>query len=161
MRAAILVVPFAVSVVGCPGPATALQQARETVQDFNAATRYGRGEIALEKVATSARDDFAAHHRAWGSGVRIADVEVAGVRSKGEHEAEATVQVSWYRLDEQELRVTTLKQTWHDQAGWRLTAEDRLEGDVGLLNEPIVYESPSEPRQPARFPTVRLSGTVE
>jgi hypothetical protein len=161
MRSAILTLPFAATLIGCPGPATGMAQAQETVQEFNSATRYGRSEVALEHVATAARDDFAAHHRAWGSGLRIADIEVAGVRPKGEHDAEATVQVSWYRPSEQELRITTLKQTWRDQVGWHLVSEERLDGDVGLLNEPIVYEAPAEPREPARFPTIRLGGTVE
>jgi hypothetical protein len=159
MRVAILMLPLAL--VGCPGPATGMAQAQETVQEFNSAARYGRTEIALEHVATAARDDFAAHHRGWGSGLRIADIEVEGVRPKGDHEAEAMVQVSWYRPQEQELRITTLKQTWRDQIGWHLVSEDRLDGDVGLLNEPIVYETPDQPREPARFPTIRLGGTVE
>jgi hypothetical protein len=161
MDTAIYVLPIAAILIGCPGPATGMQQAQETVQEFNSATRYGRSEIAMEHVASAARDDFTAHHRAWGSGLRIADVEVSGIRPKGEHEAEATVQVSWYRPQEQELRMTTLKQTWRDHFGWHLVSEDRLDGDVGLLSEPIVYEAPSEPREPARFPTIRLGGTVE
>lgn len=161
MHTAIYVLPLVAILVGCPGPATGMQQAQETVQEFNSATRYGRSEIAMEHVASAARDDFTAHHRAWGSGLRIADVEVSGIRPKGAHEAEATVQVSWYRPQEQELRITTLRQTWRDQFGWHLVSEDRLDGDVGLLSEPIVYEAPSEPREPARFPTIRLGGTVE
>jgi hypothetical protein len=161
MRASILVLPFAASLIGCPGPATSMAKAQEVVQEFNSATRYGRSEIAIDHVATAAREDFAAHHRAWGSGLRIADIEVAGVRPKGEHDAEAIVRVSWYRPEEQDLRMTTLKQTWRDQGGWRLVSEERLEGDIGLLSEPIVYEAPSEPREPARFPTIRLGATAE
>jgi hypothetical protein len=50
-----------------------------------------------------------------------------------------------------------LEQHWHDKpAGWQLVAERRVEGDVGLLGEAIVYESPSAPRPPAQFPTIRL-----
>jgi hypothetical protein len=164
MRSAIFVLPllaFAPTLIGCPGAATGMAQAQETVQEFNSATRYGRSEVAMQHVAAAARDDFTAHHRGWGSGLRIADIEVEGIRPKGEHEAEASVQVSWYRPDEQELRITTIKQTWRDQLGWHLVSEDRLDGDIGLLNEPIVYEAPSEPREPARFPTIRLGGTVE
>ncbi len=164
MRAAILVFSMAVPLTGCIGAGTGIARAQETVQEFNAATRYGRSEIALEHVAVAARDDFAAHHRAWGTGVRIADIEVAGIREvagvrpKPKHDAEAIVRVAWYRPEQQELRSTTLKQGWRDENGWRLVSEERLEGDIGLLNETVVYESPREPRGPSYFPTIRLGG---
>jgi len=159
MRAKVLLLSIAVPLTGCIGAATGMAHAQETVQEFNAATRYGRSEMALEHVATAAREDFAAHHRAWGTGVRIADIEVAGIRPKLEHDAEAIVRVAWYRPEQQELRSTTLKQGWRDDNGWRLVSEERLEGDVGLLSEPVVYESPQEPRGPSYFPTIRLGGS--
>jgi hypothetical protein len=161
MRVAIVACVLAALLIGCPGPATGMARAQEAVQELNSATRYGRSEIAMEHVATKARDEFTARHRAWGSSVRIADLEVAGVRPKGERDAEAFVHVSWYRPEEQDLRTTTIKQGWRDEGGWRLVSEDRVEGDVGLLNEAVVYETPSQPRSRAYFPTVRLSGTGE
>jgi len=159
MRAAILLVPMALPLIGCIGAGTGMAKAQETVQEFNAATRYGRSEMALERVAAAAREDYASHHRAWGNGVRIADIEIAGIRPKEEHDAEAMVRVAWYRPEQQELRSTTLKQVWRDENGWRLVSEERLEGDVGLLSEAVVYESPQEARAPSYFPTVRLGGT--
>jgi hypothetical protein len=158
MRAAILVFSMALPLTGCIGAATGMARAQETVQEFNAATRYGRSDMALEHVAAAERDAFAAHHRAWGNGVRIADIEVAGIRPKPERDAEAIVRVAWYRPEQQELRSTTLKQGWRDENGWRLVSEERLEGDIGLLSETVVYESPLEPRGPSHFPTIRLGG---
>jgi hypothetical protein len=66
--------------------------------------------------------------------------------------------VAWYRPEQQELRLTTLKQGWRNQNGWQLVAEQCVEGDVGLLGEPVVYQAPEEVRSPAQFPTVRLGG---
>jgi hypothetical protein len=74
---------------------------------------------------------------------------------------EVIVRVAWYRPDQQELRMTTLTQSWRDKDGWQLVAERRLEGDVGLLGEPVVYEAPRDPPSASQFPTVRLQGLDE
>jgi hypothetical protein len=144
--------------VGCPAPPTALARAQEAAQEFNQDVRFGRNQLMMEHVARAARDNFAAQHRGWGTSVRVADMELAGLRPLGDHELDVIVRVAWYRPEEQELRTTTLQQRWRNLDGWQLTEEKRLEGDVGLLGESVVYELPKEPRSPARFPTVRLSG---
>lgn len=137
-------------------PPTPLAKAQEVTQEFNVDTRYGRNEAAMEHVAMTARDDYAAHHRSWGSNVRIADLEMAGMRPKGDHDVEVLVRVSWYRPDQQDLRLTTLKQTWHDQGGWQLVKEQRLDGDMGLLGESVVFQAPEAAAAPRQFPTIRL-----
>jgi hypothetical protein len=142
----------------CPAPPTALARAQQAAQEFNQDARFGRSEMMMEHVAPSARDDFAAHHRAWGTNVRVADLELAGIRPHGDHELEVIVRVAWYRPQEQELRTTTLEQRWRDNEGWQLFEEQRLDGDVGLLGERVVYEVPNPARLPAQFPTVRLGG---
>ena len=148
----------AVVLAGCPAPPTALARAQQAAQEFNQDVRFGRSELMMEHVAPDARDEFAEHHRAWGTGVRLADMELAGIRPRGDHELEVIVRVAWYRPEEQELRTTTLEQSWRDKSGWQLFAEKRRDGDVGLLGEHVVYEAPSAPRAPARFPTVHLVG---
>jgi hypothetical protein len=133
-----------------------MARAQDTAQEFNLNTRFGRNEIAIEHVAASAREEFTQHHRGWGTRVRLADVEVAGMHAKGERDVEVLVHATWYRPDEQELRETTLKQTWRDQNGWQLIAEERIDGDIGLLGETVVYEAPRERSAPAQFPTVHI-----
>jgi len=145
----------------CIMPPTPIAKARETTQEFNLDTRFGRTDSAMERVAPKARDDYAAHHRGWGSSVRIAEVEVAGLKPKGDHDCEVYVRVEWYRPDQQELLTTTLEQTWHDDAGWRLVEERRLDGDVGLLGETVVVEAPTTARPPARFETIRIGGSAD
>ncbi len=142
----------------CAPPAGALASAQEAAQALNVDAQFGRTEIAMDSVAPDARAEFAAHHHGWGTTVRVADVELAGMRAHGEHDVDVLVRVAWYRPEEQELRSTTLKQGWRNKNGWLLVTEQRLEGDVGLLGEPVVYEAPSVPRSPAQFPTVRLGG---
>jgi hypothetical protein len=145
-----------VALSGCPAPPTALARAQQAAQEFNQDVRFGRSELVIERVAAAARDDFAAHHRAWGTSVRLADVELAGMRALGDRDLYVMVRVAWYRPEEEELRTTTLQQSWRDADGWKLIAEKRLEGDVGLLGEPIVYELPDAQRPRAQFPTVHL-----
>jgi hypothetical protein len=152
--AALAMAPLA----GCPAPPTSFARAAQVAQEFNQDARFNRSELMMEHVAPELRDDFAARHRAWGTAVRLADLEVAGVRAHGDHELRVTVRVAWYRPEEEELRVTLLEQSWRDGGGWQLEQEKRIEGDVGLLGEVIVYQTPDMPRQPARFPTVRLGG---
>jgi hypothetical protein len=163
MRRIVLVVlgwSGAFALAGCPAPPTALARAQQAAQEFNQDMRFGRNQLALEHVAPAMRDAFTNQHRAWGAGVRVADIELAGLRPHGEHELDVIVRVGWYRPEEQELRTTTLQQNWRDAEGWQLASETRLEGDIGLLGEPVVYEQPSGPRPASQFPTVRLSGAA-
>ena len=151
-----LVLAAAAAQLGCPAPPSAMARAQQVAQEFNQDARFGRTEQTMEHVAPDARETYAAHHRAWGSGVRIADLELAGMHARGDHELDVSVRVSWYRPEEQELRTTTVEQSWRDTGGWELTAEKRVEGDVGLLGEAVVYQAPSTPRPAKQFPTVHL-----
>jgi hypothetical protein len=141
-----------------------MARVRESAQEFNLDMRFGRNELAIARVSPAARDEFIAHHRDWGSSIRIADVDMAGLKPAAEHDIDVFVRVAWYRVEQQDLLTTTLKQTWHEDGattGWQLTSEQRVDGAIGLLGEPVVFLSPSEPRPPARFPTIRIGETVE
>ena len=153
---------LAAALSACAAPPGALAQAQQAAQELNLDARFGRTELAIEHVAASARDEFAAHHRGWGTSVRVADVELAGMHARGAHDVDVVVRVAWYRPEQEELRVTTLSQRWHEAGSWQLVDERRLEGDAGLLGEPVVYlEPPAEARGPTQFPTVRLGGASE
>jgi hypothetical protein len=142
------------------GPA----KAQEAAMDLNVNSRFGRTEIAAEKVAPKGREDYFEHRRGWGGKVRIADTELAGLKMQGDDDAEVSVRVAWYAMNEGELRVTILKQTWHDFKGdWKFVSEVRADGDVGLIGEKIPApdktssDAPPRPRN-AQFPAVRLNG---
>ncbi len=139
-------------------------RAQEAALELNLNARFGRMELAAERVAPKARDPFFERRKAWGNEIRVADYDVTGLKMKGPSDAETSVKVSWYRANEGDLRVTTLKQKWHDFDGtWQLVDENRGEGDVGLLGEPPTKASePSgatgargTPKR-AQFPTVYL-----
>jgi hypothetical protein len=136
-----------------PGPIT---HVRELAQEFNLNARFGQTELLADKVAPEAREAFAAHHRQWGSGIHIADVELAGMKPRGDHDVDVFVKVAWYRVEQEELLTTVVKEGWHDGGGWQLASEERSSGDVGLLGETVVFQAPPASRGPAQFPTLRL-----
>jgi len=142
--------------LGCPHQSPPAR-AQEAATELNVNTRFGRMELAAEHVAPAAREAFLARRHAWGGNVRVADYEMASFRMKGEADAETVVKVAWYRIDEGDLHITMLKQQWHDFRGdWRLVDEQRTEGAVGLIGEPVTTEPARPSSKKAHFPTIRL-----
>jgi hypothetical protein len=157
---AALSVFFAALLPGCPATSMDLAKAQQTAQDFNLDARFGRNELVLDQISPAEREEYALHHRAWGVAIRLADVEVAGMKSRSDKDVDVIVHVSWYRPEQQELRSTTLQQQWHAKVeGWQLVGEKRVDGDIGLLGEVVVLQVPTEPRQAPQFPTIRLTGS--
>jgi hypothetical protein len=149
---------LALLLAGCGAiPPGGIALAQQSAQDFNLDARFGRTDFILPRIAPAAREQYTLQHRGWGAEIRIADIELAGTKPKDDHEVKFFVRVAWYRADQQELRATTLEQTWHDKlTDWELVSEKRADGDIGLLGEPIVFAAPDAPKSPARFPTIRL-----
>ena len=145
--------------MGCPiGHQAPPVRAQEAANELNVNTRFGRMEMAAEHVSAPEREKFLARRKAWGGGIRVADYELAGLRMRGDEDAETLVKIAWYRMDEGDLRTTTLRQTWHVLKGdWKLVDEARADGDIGLLGEPLPAAKPDTagPRR-AQFPTIHL-----
>jgi hypothetical protein len=159
MRSLFLASWSTAALLGCAlGQQSSPARAQEAATELNVNTRFGRLELAAEKVAPTARDAFMQRREAWGSTVRVADYEFAGLRMKGKEDAEMLVKIAWYRIDQGDLRVTTLKQQWHDFKGdWRLVDESRADGDVGLIGEKMPSSGPAATKgRAAQFPTIRL-----
>ncbi len=129
--------------------------------ELNLNARFGRMELASEHVAPQGRPLFFGHRKVWGARVRIVDSELVGVRFiEKSSEAEAMVRVAWQPVDDGDLRMTTLRQTFKEKNGaWLMVAEERAEGDVGLFGErpEPPKDTPSAPAKKSnRFDTVRL-----
>ncbi len=160
----LVALPLSLVLLGCPiGRQSAPARAQEAATELNVNTRFGRMELAAEKVAPTAREAFLQRRKAWGSTVRVADYELAGVQMRGNDDAELYVKVAWYRVDQNDLHVTLLKQKWHDFKGdWKLVDESRAEGDPGLIGDrPAPASNAGEasepqPKRPTHFPTIRL-----
>src|SRR4051812_26845205 len=129
---------------GCVGTLTPAQRAQDAANDLSTATRFGRMDIALERVSRDQRDRFMREHATWGSSVRIVDSDVLSMRLRDKEHADVLLAVSWNRLDESEMRVTQIAQRWTDHRGaWLLDSEERAGGDVGLLGETTTVVRPS------------------
>jgi len=163
MRAAILLgfLLLAPACVGQSPPA----RAQEAANELNQNGRFGRAELVAERVADGSREKFFERRRNWGGAIQIADSEVTSFKMKGDAEAEVMLKVGWYRQDEGDLHTTAVKQSWKDFKGtWKLTNEERMDGDLGLLGEPIPKIDPTVAREISdrraadkrRFSTIRL-----
>lgn len=156
-RLYVFALPLALVLAGCPAvhqPPAA--RAQDAATELNLNTRFGRMELAAEKVAPKARDTFFERRKAWGGPIRIADYELAGLRMHGDDDADVFVKVAWFRMSEQELRVSTLKQKWHAFKGdWQLVDESRGDGDIGLIGENVPEPTATTPKR-TQFPTIRL-----
>jgi hypothetical protein len=139
-------------------PPTSAARLQEAALDANVNARFGRMELATERISAKLRADFLKHRAAWGNKIRVADSELAGVSLKDDDHAEVLVRVAWFRPEEGELRVTTLHQNWtQDRDDWKMTSEERHDGDIGLIGEPVPpAPERTEPVQHAQFPTIRI-----
>jgi hypothetical protein len=149
--------------VACAGISTPASHAQEAAQNIAENERFGRVELVLQKVAPSERAAFVASHAAWGGRITIADTELGNfhMTGGGTEDAEMNLRVTWYDAGEQELRSTLLRQKWHGPKGdWLLVSEERIDGDLGLLGEKIIVQTPDVAPTHAQFPTIRI-GAVE
>lgn len=148
-RALLAVAVLALGVAAC-APSSA-QRLAESANNLNVAARFGRMDMAAELVTPKAYDLFAKHHAGWGSKVRLVDVDVHAMRSIDSNNADVTVAVSWMSPNDTTLRLTEIKQRWHDTRGtWRLVSEERLAGDYGLFGDlpPRPLPEPGAPPDP-------------
>lgn len=159
--------------MGCAivAPMSAASRAQETATELNTNSRFGRMELATEHVDPAQREAYLMRHKTWGNAIRVADYEMAGFKMKGDNDAETLVRVSWYRVENGDLKNTLLKQSWKQVKGdWRLVEESRSEGDAGLIGD-MLPADPNAPvaasgaasapgtKKPAQFPTIRLGST--
>lgn len=139
--------PFALVFTACMGAMTPAQKLDDAVKETNDAARFGRTDLAVERVVPTMRSAFIKRHRFWGADVRIVDVEYAGVEKMSEREAVILVGFGWFRPAEGMLRTTTVRQTWKNDRGagpWFLFDEEHVSGDLGLLGEAVTVMHPEK-----------------
>jgi hypothetical protein len=140
---------------GCLGNFTPVQRVQDAANDLTTATRFGRMDIAMERVSRTGRDQFTARHASWGASLRIVDCDILGLRLRDKEHADVTLGVNWQRIDDSEMRSTQIAQHWRDHHGtWLLETEERASGDVGLLGEPTTVVRPTPSR--AQFETITI-----
>jgi hypothetical protein len=147
----------AVAALACAGVGTPASHAQEAMSGLAENLRFGRTELVVERISPDLKDQFVKQHAAWGGRITIADTEFGNFKMIGKEDAEDTLKITWYD-GSQELRSTLIHQKWHGpQGNWLLVSEERVDGDLGLLGETVVRQSPDEAVAPrAQFATVRI-----
>jgi hypothetical protein len=89
-------------------------------------------------------------------------LKVAGDR------AEVLVRFAWYRIDENDLRSTLVRQTWLDtKSAWKLAGEEAVEGPRSLLGDPATghgdgaHPGAAPPSKRTYLPTVVIGQAHE
>src|SRR5262245_22215158 len=90
----------------CIGNLTPAQRVQDAANEFTTATRFGRTDMALERVGRDERERFLRRRAAWGSALRIVDCDIVAMRLTDRNHADVMLAVSWQRVDESEMRVT-------------------------------------------------------
>ena len=92
--------------------------------------------------------------------VEIAMFSGRSIAAKARFYAALQRELGPFGINEGDLKVTTLKQKWHDFKGdWKLTDESRIDGEIGLLGEPPPPAADQAPKR-TQFPTIRLGGAA-
>jgi hypothetical protein len=110
-------------------------QLSERVYALNEEARWGRMDLAAQRVMPRYRQRFLDSRRAWGREIAIADVEVSAlVLAEDSESATSAVEINWYDQRTMVLRSTLLRQRWaKTDAGFFLEEEDVTGGDEELL----------------------------
>ena len=112
-------------------------------------TRWGRAELAADRVAPAFRERFVQAHAKWGQSIEIADVDLGTLRMASDEEsATAVLTVSWYALDTMDLATTQIRQRWEHKGGnYVLAREAVIGGDARLLERAApAAPQPATPR---------------
>jgi hypothetical protein len=120
---------------------------RDSVVELNEETRWGRMDVAKQRVAPGFREQFVLSHARWGSDIQIADSEILGVNAdKDDGAATSRVAVRWYDQRTMLLSDTILRQTWQSQKQTYILMSESIEsGHPGLLAMPEIEPSDAEP----------------
>ena len=136
MRALGLLVLVSAACVPPPGP---MERLGDAAHQLNIATRFARMDVAIALVDAERQGEFAARHALWHRDLRIVDLELAGVQMVAAGEAQVSIAVMWHRLDETNVRVTSIEQYWKQNGDdWRLVEESHVAGSPGLFAIPKV-----------------------
>jgi hypothetical protein len=120
----------------------------DAVHQLNDEVRWGRIDLAAQRVATAHRVAFVAQHRGWGGDIRVADADVTNLEMGAEGGAASTVTYQWIDERTMELRATTVRQSWLGEGeGFVLTGEEIVAGDPELMDgAPVANGAPEEAR---------------
>jgi hypothetical protein len=139
-RALLCLLPAVLFVGGCMLQNLSKEERlRDSVVGYNDECRWGRIDLAAQRVVPAYRERFRLSHHSWGRDFQIADSELVHVETAGEESevAISTVVVRWYDQRTMILADSTLRQSWRKaHGGYVLLEEAVVSGDPALLEIP-------------------------
>lgn len=118
----------------------------EQVRGLNDETRWGRVDIAIDRVDAPYRNRFLSSRREWGADVRIADTELNRlILADDLMSATSMMEITWYDQRTMEVSNTVVRQHWvkRDDA-FLLDEETITSGDETLFAEEEETEEEEE-----------------
>ena len=148
----ILVAGLLATASACVPPQSPAERLSFAAHELNAATRFGRHDVALMHVNRAAHASFLRRRSPWGESIRIVDVELRGIQFTNDDGATVHVTVSWHRLDETIIRVSRIDQKWAQGINaWYLVEEQRIAGSPGIFAPPPKKTAPkNDPAKDAK-----------
>jgi hypothetical protein len=146
--------------VGCMTPPSPAERITDAAMALNVAARFNQLDVAVARADRAERAEFMKRHAAWGSTLRIVDVEMASLTLPQSDRAVVLVDYAWIRNNEGTMRATRVEQHWKDDAGWHLVREKRLAGDSGLFGEALPEAPPPRPDKQFATRTIHEDGAA-
>jgi hypothetical protein len=146
--------------VGCMTPPSPAERITDAAMALNVAVRFNQLDVAVARADRQERGAFMKRHAAWGTTLRIVDVEMASLTLPESDRAVVLVDYAWIRHNEGTMRATRVEQHWKDDAGWKLVREKRLTGDIGLFGEPVPEAPPRQPDKQFATRTIHEDGAA-
>ena len=114
----------------------------DQVYALNDETRWGRVDLASQRVAPEYRVAFLQTHRSWGRDIQIADTDLTNVvMAPDSDSATSLIAVSWYDQRTMTLHGSVLEQQWKRlEDHYVLETERVIDGDESLLTPPETEE---------------------
>jgi hypothetical protein len=111
------------------------ERLRESVYGLNEEARWGRIDLALERVSPAYQGKFARRRALWGRRIQIADSDMTHLKLDDDKDkATSLVAVSWYDYATMTVHQTLVQQHWKRvDIRYMLTDERVLDGDPALL----------------------------
>ncbi|MDQ3033692.1 MAG: hypothetical protein M3Y87_14840 [Myxococcota bacterium] len=119
----------------------------DQVHQLNDEVRWGRVDLAAQRVAPAHRRQFVRSHRGWGANIHVADADVTNMDlGLPDGRAASFVTYSWFDERTMELQSTTVRQLWRGEGeGYVLVGEEVIGGDESLLpGAPVVSGEESD-----------------
>ena len=127
----------------------------DSVYDLAEETRWGRTQLAAERVVPDYRHDFLASRRKWGRDYQIGDCDIHHMQLAEDSDSASVVVVfNWYDRRSMEVSETTVQQEWlREGRVFVLKSEEVLDGNPALIALP-----PRAPGQSAERESSSVDG---